>query len=243
MTEKIQDASKKYQLQPSTTFKKTATLGQTSNGGSIWEKTITEKPSKNIPDKVVTTDKLFKIKNPTLNPNLLQIPEQEIKAHSFKIIDQIKEFNALKNAPSPELTIKGIPVITRVVVDKKTHKTFVYDDNGKFIKKFPDAVGNSSTPTPSGSFYVTRIGETPYKTSDDTPKVKKKPYQYGPNIIYERMLDKPTGKTSITGVFLHGTHVPSSIGKDASHGCVRHNNKDIKELVKYVKPGDLITIK
>jgi lipoprotein-anchoring transpeptidase ErfK/SrfK len=38
-------------------------------------------------------------------------------------------------------------------------------------------------------------------------------------------------------IALHGTNSPNSIGKRATHGCIRMRNKDIVELSKSVKPG------
>ena len=37
-------------------------------------------------------------------------------------------------------------------------------------------------------------------------------------------------------IAIHGTNNPSSIGKWATHGCIRLRNRDIEELVKNVNP-------
>ena len=41
---------------------------------------------------------------------------------------------------------------------------------------------------------------------------------------------------------IHGTNEPSSIGKDASSGCIRMLNDDVSELYKFVKVGSQVTV-
>lgn len=41
---------------------------------------------------------------------------------------------------------------------------------------------------------------------------------------------------------IHGTNEPSSIGKDASSGCIRMLNDDVTELYKFVKIGTEVTV-
>ena len=36
---------------------------------------------------------------------------------------------------------------------------------------------------------------------------------------------------------IHGTPVPSTIGKTESHGCIRLTNWDVMELAEMVAPG------
>ena len=37
-------------------------------------------------------------------------------------------------------------------------------------------------------------------------------------------------------IAIHGTNAPWSIGRRATHGCIRMRNSDIEELAEYVKP-------
>jgi lipoprotein-anchoring transpeptidase ErfK/SrfK len=41
---------------------------------------------------------------------------------------------------------------------------------------------------------------------------------------------------------IHGTNEPSSIGKDASSGCIRMLNDDVSELYQFVKVGTTVTV-
>jgi lipoprotein-anchoring transpeptidase ErfK/SrfK len=42
---------------------------------------------------------------------------------------------------------------------------------------------------------------------------------------------------------IHGTNNPSSIGKAASHGCIRMYNRDVKELYRLVSINDMVYVK
>jgi len=43
-------------------------------------------------------------------------------------------------------------------------------------------------------------------------------------------------------IAIHGTNNPSSIGRWATHGCIRLRNRDVEELIKDVKPKMKIVI-
>jgi len=92
--------------------------------------------------------------------------------------------------------------------------------NGEVIKKYPVAVGKENTPSPIGHWKI----------------VSKGAWGGG---FGERWLglNVPWGKYGI-----HGTNKPGSIGYNASHGCIRMYNKDIKELYDIVPYGTSVII-
>ena len=45
------------------------------------------------------------------------------------------------------------------------------------------------------------------------------------------------------GYGIHGTNAPKSIGKAASHGCIRMAKRDLEELFSMVKAGDAVEIR
>jgi hypothetical protein len=47
---------------------------------------------------------------------------------------------------------------------------------------------------------------------------------------------------SIPGYGIHGTNVPNSIGKAASHGCIRMAKADLEELYPQVSVGDTVEL-
>jgi hypothetical protein len=45
------------------------------------------------------------------------------------------------------------------------------------------------------------------------------------------------------GFGIHGTNQPSSVGKAASHGCIRMRNRDIEQFFEMVSVGDAVSIR
>ena len=96
----------------------------------------------------------------------------------------------------------------------------VYND-GQLYKKYRVAVGKSETPTPVGEW-----------------KVVWKDYNWGSGFGTRWMgLNVPWG---IYGI--HGTNNPWSIGRYASHGCIRMRNRDVEELFEWVAIGTEVKI-
>jgi lipoprotein-anchoring transpeptidase ErfK/SrfK len=47
---------------------------------------------------------------------------------------------------------------------------------------------------------------------------------------------------SAKGYGIHGTNVPTSIGKAASHGCIRMRKQDLEELFEMVTVGTIVEL-
>jgi hypothetical protein len=47
---------------------------------------------------------------------------------------------------------------------------------------------------------------------------------------------------SVKGYGIHGTNAPKSIGKAASHGCIRMAEADLEELFAKVREGDTVEL-
>lgn len=104
---------------------------------------------------------------------------------------------------------------------------------GKVTRTFEVAVGKDSTPSPMGDFTITtRIAEPTY---------------YHPGIVVPPGPQNPLGTRWIglskKGFGIHGTNVPKSIGKAASHGCIRMRRSDLEQLFTMVRPGDVVQIR
>ncbi len=81
------------------------------------------------------------------------------------------------------------------------------------------------------------------KAHQNQQKRYKSPNDYGPKIIYIKLIDTVTGEITDNGEFIHGNRDASSIGKHVSGGCIRMDNEVIKDLSQKVKHGDIIIIK
>jgi hypothetical protein len=118
-----------------------------------------------------------------------------------------------------------------IVVSLEDHKLALVED-GKVKKIYSVAVGKPSTPSPAGTYTIARRVMNPTYSHDG------RVVPPGPN--------NPVGTRwmglSIPGYGIHGTNVPSSIGKAASHGCIRMAKKDLEELYPMVEVGDTVEL-
>jgi L,D-transpeptidase-like protein len=119
----------------------------------------------------------------------------------------------------------------QIVISLIDRKLAVLED-GNVIRIFPIAVGASSSPSPAGEFeIVNRVSKpTYYHAGEVVPPGRNNP-------IGTRWVG-----LSKKGYGIHGTNAPRSIGKAASHGCVRLRNRDMERLFVMVRTGDRVEI-
>lgn len=103
--------------------------------------------------------------------------------------------------------------------------------NHTLEKTYSVATGTGGTPTPRGSFYLTEL-LAPTNAGYG-------PYAFGLS-AYSEVLTSFGGGPGQIG--LHGTDDSASIGKSASHGCIRMTNADITDLANVLPLGTPITI-
>jgi L,D-transpeptidase catalytic domain len=119
-----------------------------------------------------------------------------------------------------------------LLVSIPDHQLALIED-GQVKEIYPVAVGKQSTPSPSGSFHIV------VRVVDPTYYHEGKVIAPGPgNPLGDRWmgLDRK-------GYGIHGTNAPQSIGKSASHGCIRMAKRDLEELFSLVKVGDEVEIR
>src|SRR6059036_1134516 len=123
-------------------------------------------------------------------------------------------------------------VARQVLVSIPDRKLAVLE-GGKVIRTFPAAVGASVSPSPSGEFkIVNRIADPTY---------------YHPGVVIPAGAGNPIGTRWLglnrKGYGIHGTNEPGSIGRAASHGCIRLRNRDMEQLFRMVSVGDTVLIR
>lgn len=120
----------------------------------------------------------------------------------------------------------------RVIVVSLEDRKLALVEDGQVKKVYTVAVGKPSTPSPVGAFTIERRVANPvYSHAGKT-------VQPGPgNPVGTRWMG-----LSIRGYGIHGTNVPSSIGKAASHGCIRMGKADLEELYSMVEVGDSVEL-
>ena len=119
----------------------------------------------------------------------------------------------------------------RVVVSIPDRKLAVLEDD-RVIKIYPTAVGASVSPSPEGAFTIVNHIADPtwYTKGRVVPPGKANP-------LGTRWLG-----LSMKGYGIHGTNNPASIGRNASHGCIRMRNRDVEELFEIVGVGDAVEL-
>jgi lipoprotein-anchoring transpeptidase ErfK/SrfK len=124
------------------------------------------------------------------------------------------------------------PQINRVIVVSLEDRKLALVEDGQVKKIYTVSVGRPSTPSPVGTFKIRRRVANPVYQHDG------KTVQPGPgNPVGTRWMG-----LSIPGYGIHGTNVSRSIGKAASHGCIRMGKADLEELYELVAVGDPVEL-
>jgi lipoprotein-anchoring transpeptidase ErfK/SrfK len=120
---------------------------------------------------------------------------------------------------------------THLIVDRSKRKATFYK-NGKKVWDAPVGIGKSSTPTPTGKFWV----REKFKTGD--PNGAYGPAAFGTS-DYSVLSEWPSG--GVIGI--HGTNEPSLIPGTPSHGCIRLRNGDLRHLYHLMPIGTPVSIR
>jgi lipoprotein-anchoring transpeptidase ErfK/SrfK len=119
----------------------------------------------------------------------------------------------------------------RLVISIPDRKIALIED-GRVVKIYAVAIGKPNTPSPAGNFHISsRILH---------------PTWYQPGKVVAPGPANPLGTRwmglGYKGYGIHGTNAPLSVGKAASHGCIRMRNRDVEELFALVQIGDPVDL-
>jgi len=133
---------------------------------------------------------------------------------------------------------------TSIQIDSATKMLSVYQGS-EVIAAYPVSIGSAETKSPLGDWKVRGVAKMP------TFRYDKKVLEKGKRSKEFKML--PPGPNNPVGVVwialnkkaigIHGTDDPDSIGRNASHGCVRMANWDIVRLAAKVRTGVPVSIR
>ena len=123
-------------------------------------------------------------------------------------------------------------VTHRIVVSLAARSLTVYD-GATPVMEAPVAIGDPSTPTPRGNYYIDGAVRTP------DPSGVYGPFQLSVAAFSEVLMSFGTGVGQIA---MHGTNAPSLVGSAVSNGCLRMNNADITRLANTVEIGTPVQI-
>lgn len=132
----------------------------------------------------------------------------------------------------PASAVRIYQVATRVVIRLGARRLVVYR-SGRAVFRAPVAVGTPQTPTPLGSYFV---NERFLLTSSAGPfGVAALGISAHSDVLKNWVQGGP--------IALHGTDDPASIGRAATHGCVRLANADMRRLFALVPAGTPVSIR
>lgn len=139
----------------------------------------------------------------------------------------------------PSVRSSAPPKIAKVVVSDSDKTVSAFDAGDKLVAQYPATTGSEHDPLPIGTWKINGVSKNPS-------------FHYNPELFWdadakdEKTTIKP-GPNNPVGVVwidlskphygIHGTPVPSTIGKTESHGCIRLTNWDAAELAQMVHPG------
>jgi lipoprotein-anchoring transpeptidase ErfK/SrfK len=131
-----------------------------------------------------------------------------------------------------DLQQQGSEASKRVIVVSLEDRKLALVEDGQVKKVYTVAVGKPSTPSPTGTFTIER-------------RVSNPTYHHGGKTVLPGP-GNPVGTRwmglSIHGYGIHGTNEPKSIGKAASHGCIRMAKADLEEFYELVEVGDSVEL-
>lgn len=142
------------------------------------------------------------------------------------------------------LGTEPLPKASKVMVSKAGRVLTVYDSSGKLMAQYPASTGSKHDPLPIGEWKINGVARHPT-------------YHYNPKLFWDAKTgDKkatvPAGPNNPVGVVwidlskphygIHGTPVPSTIGKTESHGCIRLTNWSAQEVAALVAPGTQVVL-
>ncbi|HLW84091.1 MAG TPA: L,D-transpeptidase [Candidatus Sulfotelmatobacter sp.] len=125
------------------------------------------------------------------------------------------------------------PRVQRTVLVSLPDRKLAVLENGAVLADFPVSVGADENPSPTGEFkVVNRVSN---------------PIYYHQGAVIPAGKSNPVGTRWIglseKGYGIHGTNVPKSIGRAASHGCIRLQNRDMEKLFGMLRVGDVVEIR
>jgi L,D-transpeptidase ErfK/SrfK len=139
--------------------------------------------------------------------------------------------------------VPDVPKRNGIVINISEMRLYFFTGKGtNMMTTFPVGVGDEGKETPVGEFKVIKKIVEP---SWHVPKSIKLESPELPSVVPpgpENPLGSHALRLSIPSVLIHGTNKPWSLGRMATHGCIRLYPEDISKLFLMVRKGEKVTI-
>ncbi len=174
-----------------------------------------------LAEKFHSSPKLLELLNPGV-----QLRGDSVQAEQEIVVPALEGMTPLAKA-------------AKVVVDRSESTVTLLDANGLVLGHYPASTGSEHDPLPVGDWKIQAIAPNPT-------------FQYNPALFWDAdpthaKAKIPAGPNNPVGLVwvdlskehygIHGTPVPSRIGKSQSHGCIRLTNWDAVALSGAVSAG------
>lgn len=164
-------------------------------------------------------------KPPASTPAAAVLPQPACESRTKTDVQQ-------KTAKRPVAAGPRADAHKRVIVVSLEDRRLALLEDGAVKATYPVAVGRNSSPSPTGTFrIVQRVSNPTY---------------YHKGQVIPPGLGNPVGARwlglSRAGYGIHGTNAQRSIGKAASHGCIRMARPDLESLFAQIRVGDTVEI-
>lgn len=181
-------------------------------------------------------------------PELLAFINQPMKMSQLKPGDVVKVPNVEPFLIEEMTTVASLPEIpefkTRIInIDTREKMLDLYEGD-KLLASVPITPGSGYLATPPGTWRIVGITQMP------TFRWDKSVLEYG--VRSSNYYELPIGPNNPVGVMwiglnrpgigIHGTNQPQTIGRSASHGCMRTANWDVVRLTRMITKGMTVVI-
>lgn len=176
-----------------------------------------------------------------INPGLKM---SALKPGDTVTVPNVEPFLIEELTPIPQLPEVPEFQATRVLMINTWEKMLDLMEGDKVLASLPITPGSGYLATPPGTWKIVGITQMP------TFRWDKSVLEYG--VRSENFYELPIGPNNPVGIMwiglnrpgigLHGTNQPQTIGRSASHGCMRVANWDVIRLSKLITKGMTVVI-